>query len=73
MINLLLRPCVCDNHLGVMTDTNTQWRTASGTWFGETSRKARLNRLSNSTLEVHQTTYQKPYAIRDRSSHNLGC
>ena len=25
--------------------------------------KARLNQLSNSTLEFHQTTYQKPYAI----------
>merc|ERR1711952_512518 len=25
--------------------------------------RARPNRLSNSTLEFHQTTYQKPYAI----------
>ena len=25
--------------------------------------RARLNRLSNSTLEFHQTTYHKPYAI----------
>ena len=27
--------------------------------------KARLNQLSNSTLEFHQTTYQKPYAIHN--------
>ena len=27
--------------------------------------KARLNQLSNSTLEFHQTTYQKPYAINN--------
>ena len=26
--------------------------------------RARPNRLSNSTLEFHQTTYQKPYPIR---------
>ena len=27
--------------------------------------KARPDRLSNSTLEFHQTTYQKPYAIQE--------
>ena len=33
--------------------------------------KARPNRLSNSTPEFHQTTYQKPYPIRGRVKESL--
>ena len=61
------------NMMALTADWTAPWITlqrnaTNGAWLlvrGLVKRpgKARPNRLSNSTLEFHQTTYQKPYAI----------
>ena len=61
------------NMMALTADWTAPWITlqrnaTNGAWLlvrGLVKRpgKARPNRLSNSTLEFHQTTYQKPYPI----------
>ena len=67
------KECHCSKILSQYALTNkiimkTCLNSINGAWLlvrGLVKRpgKARPNRLSNSTLELHQTTYQKPYTI----------
>ena len=44
-----------------------QWRTASGTWFGETSRQSQAEPVKQQQTGILSNhTYQKPYPIKEQ-------
>ena len=62
LVQPLLLLCKVLDHAHGNNDYNGAWLLVRG--LVKHPVKARPNQLSNSTLEFHQTTYQKPYAIR---------
>ena len=62
-LSCLMDICIFQAEYTVTSHVASTWRTASGMWFGETSRQSPAEPVKQKQKEFHQTTYQKPYPI----------